>query len=91
MKKSELVAQVATVADLSQAAAGRALDAALAIIKATLHANGEVNLTGFGKFYVDERPAYTGRNPRTGKPISIAAAKQPKFRAGKGFKDAVNY
>jgi len=88
--KSDLIDAIAKSADISKAAAGRALDAAIQSIKDSLNKGEEVNLVGFGTFYVGERAARSGRNPRTGAAIEIAAAKTPKFRAGKGLKDAVN-
>ena len=90
MNKSELIDQIAQSADLSKAAAGRALDATIAAVKVALKKGGSVSLVGFGTFYVGKRAARTGRNPRTGATIKIKAAKVPKFRAGKGLKDAVN-
>ena len=90
MNKSELIDQIAKSADLSKAAAGRALDATIAAVKTPLKKGGEVTLVGFGTFYVGKRAARSGRNPRTGASIKIKAAKVPKFRAGKGLKDAVN-
>ncbi len=90
MNKSELIDQIATSADISKAAAARALDATLAAVKATLQQGGEVPLAGFGTFYVAERAARDGRNPQTGATVRIEAARVPKFRAGKGLKDAVN-
>ncbi len=90
MNKTELIDQIAASADISKAAAGRALDATVDAVKAALKAGDSVSLIGFGTFYVGERAARTGRNPRTGKTLTIAAAKTPKFRAGKGLKDAVN-
>ena len=90
MNKTELIDSIATQADISMAAAGRALDAAVETIKAALKAGDTVNLIGFGTFYVGERAARTGRNPRTGKTLEIKAAKSPKFRAGKGLKDSCN-
>ena len=89
MNKSELIDQIAASADISKAAAARALDATLAAVKATLQQGGEVPLTGFGTFYVAERAAREGRNPQTGATVRIEAARVPKFRAGKGLKDAV--
>lgn len=89
MKKSELINQIARSADISNAAAGRALDAAIGAIKGALKQGQTVPLTGFGSFYVTERPARKGRNPRTGATINIAAAKVAKFRPGKGLKDAL--
>ena len=90
MNKSELVEAIAKSADISKASAGRALDAALDAIKTALKNGDEVSLVGFGLFCVDERAARVGRNPSTGEAITIKAAKVPKFRAGKGLKDAVN-
>ena len=90
MNKSEMIDQIAESADLSKAAAGRALDATIAAVQAALKEGGMVTLVGFGTFYVGERAARSGRNPRTGDSIKIKAAKVPKFRAGKGLKDAVN-
>jgi DNA-binding protein HU-beta len=90
MNKTELIDQIAAAADISKAAAGRALDATVEAVKASLKAGDSVSLIGFGTFYVGERAAREGRNPRTGKSLKIKAAKVPKFRAGKGLKDAVN-
>jgi DNA-binding protein HU-beta len=90
MNKTELVDQIAASAEISKAAAARAVDAAVAAVKAALKAGDSVSLIGFGTFYVGERAARTGRNPQTGKTLKIKAAKVPKFRAGKGLKDAVN-
>ncbi len=90
MNKSELVDQIAKSADISKAAAGRALDAAVGAVKASLKKGQMVTLVGFGTFYVGKRAARVGRNPRTGATIKIKAAKTPKFRAGKALKDAVN-
>ena len=90
MNKSELIDQIAKSADLSKAAAGRALDATIAAVKTSLKKGGMVTLVGFGTFYVGKRAARTGKNPRTAAVLKIKAAKVPKFRAGKGLKDAVN-
>lgn len=90
MNKSELVDAIAESAEISKAAAGRALDAAMDAIKIALKKDDMVTLVGFGSFYVGERAARTGRNPRTGASIKIRSAKVPKFRAGKALKDAVN-
>lgn len=90
MNKTELIDQIATSAEISKAAAARALDATVEAVKTALKNGDTVNLIGFGTFYVGERPARTGRNPRTGKTLEIKAAKSPKFRAGKGLKDAIN-
>ena len=90
MNKSELIEQIARSAEISKAAAGRSLDATFAAVKASLKTGGMVTLVGFGTFYVGKRAARSGRNPRTGAAIKIKAARVPKFRAGKGLKDAVN-
>lgn len=90
MNKSELIDAIAASADITKADAGRALDAAVDAITAALKAGDQVTLVGFGTFAVKERAARTGRNPQTGKEISIAASKVPGFKAGKGLKDAVN-
>ena len=90
VNKSELIDQIASDADLSKAAAGRALDAAVAAVSKALKKGSTVTLVGFGTFYVGKRAARTGRNPRTGAAIKIKSAKVPKFRAGKALKDAVN-
>lgn len=88
--KSDLIEAIAKSADISKAAAGRALDATIETIKKSLKKGEDVSLVGFGTFYVGKRAARTGRNPQTGAAIKIKAAKVPKFRAGKGLKDAVN-
>ncbi len=90
MNKSELIDQIAKSADISKAAAGRALDATVGAIKTSLKKGGLVTLVGFGTFYVGKRAARMGRNPQTGAAIKIKAAKVPKFRAGKALKDALN-
>jgi DNA-binding protein HU-beta len=90
VNKSELIDVIAKRAEISKAAASRALDATVAGVMDALKSGDVVTLVGFGSFYVGERAARTGRNPRTGKNIKIKAAKVPKFRAGKGLKDAVN-
>ncbi|MDD2684611.1 MAG: HU family DNA-binding protein [Gallionella sp.] len=90
MNKSDLVEAIAKSADISKAAAGRALDATVESIKKALKKGDTVSLVGFGTFKVGKRAARNGRNPRTGATIKIKAAKVPKFSAGKGLKDAVN-
>ncbi len=90
MNKSELIAEIAESAELSKAAAGRALDGTLAAITKALQDGDQVTLIGFGSFLVRDRAARTGRNPQTGKPIKIKASKSPAFKAGKSLKDAVN-
>ncbi|HHN8402211.1 TPA: nucleoid-associated protein HU-beta [Morganella morganii] len=90
MNKSQLVDKIAADANISKAAAGRALDAIIGSVTDSLKGGDDVALVGFGTFTVRERAARKGRNPQTGKEIKIAAAKVPAFRAGKGLKDAVN-
>lgn len=90
MNKSELIDSIAASADLSKASAGRALDATIEAIGDALKGGDSVALVGFGTFAVKERAARTGRNPQTGNPIEIKAAKVPSFKAGKALKDAVN-
>ncbi|ROS00021.1 DNA-binding protein HU-beta [Sinobacterium caligoides] len=90
MNKSELIEAIAAQADLPKAAAGRALDAMIDSVAEELKKGEQVVLVGFGTFGVKERAARTGRNPRTGEPIQIAAATIPSFKPGKALKDAVN-
>jgi len=90
VNKSELVDAIAAEADISKAAAGRAVDAMVSAITAALQQGEQVSLVGFGTFSVRERAARTGRNPQTGENIEIRAAKIPAFKAGKALKDAVN-
>ena len=90
VNKNDLVAAVADGADLSKADAAKAVDAVFDSITDSLKSGGDVRLVGFGTFSVANRKASTGRNPRTGEAIQIPASKQPKFKAGKGLKDAVN-
>jgi len=90
VNKNELIAQVAETAELSKVDAARAVDAVFDSIAAVLKGGDEVRLVGFGTFLVTERAASEGRNPRTGETIKIPASKQPKFKPGKGLKDAVN-
>jgi len=90
MNKSELIAAIAEHANLSKADAGRSLDALTKTIETTLKAGDSIALVGFGSFEVKARAARTGRNPQTGREITIAAANVPSFKPGKGLKDAVN-
>jgi len=90
VNKFEIIEAVAKSADISKAAAGRALEGTVTAIKASLKKGGMVTLVGFGTFYVGKRAARSGRNPRTGATIKIKAARVPKFRSGKALKDAVN-
>ncbi|MBC7708427.1 MAG: HU family DNA-binding protein [Rhizobacter sp.] len=90
MNKAELIESIAKTADVSKAAATRALDGTIKAISLALKKGDVVTLVGFGSFYVGKRTARIGRNPRTGAAIKIKAAKVPKFRAGKALKDAIN-
>ena len=90
MNKSELIDAVANNADLTKAKAGDAVEAALGAITDALSSGDSVALVGFGTFSVRERGARTGRNPRTGESIQIAASRVPAFKAGKALKDAVS-
>ena len=90
MNKNDLVGSVADSAGLSKADAARAVDAVFNSISGSLSGGTEVRIVGFGTFNVTRRRASQGRNPRTGDPIQIPASNQPKFRAGKALKEAVN-
>jgi DNA-binding protein HU-beta len=90
VNKNDLVAAVAAATDMSKTDAGGAVDAVFDCITDALKGGNEVRLVGFGTFSVAQRAASEGRNPRTGETIAIPASKQPKFKAGKGLKDAVN-
>lgn len=90
MNKNDLIATVADSTGLSKGDAARAVDSVFTAITDALKGGDEVRLVGFGTFNVSHRAASQGRNPRTGEAINIAASKQPKFRAGKALKDAVN-
>lgn len=90
MNKSELIDAIAATADISKAAAARALDAVIDSVTDTLKNGDKVSLVGFGTFEVKERAARVGRNPKTGEEINIAASRVPSFKAGKALKDAVN-
>jgi DNA-binding protein HU-beta len=90
VNKSELIDQIASSADISKAAAGRALEATITAVETSLKNGDEVSLVGFGAFYVSKREERDGRNPQTGEVIKIKSAQVPKFRAGKALKDAVN-
>ncbi|WP_256364067.1 HU family DNA-binding protein [Aquaspirillum sp. LM1] len=89
VNKSELIDAMAASADISKAAAGKALDGMVDALTQALKQGDSVTLVGFGTFYVGERAERTGRNPKTGESIKIPAAKSPKFRAGKTLKDAL--
>ncbi|MGC6536355.1 MAG: HU family DNA-binding protein [Candidatus Puniceispirillaceae bacterium] len=90
MNKNDLISAVADSSGLSKADAGRAVDSVFGAIGDALKSGDEVRIVGFGSFSVAHRAASTGRNPRTGEPIQIAASKQPKFKAGAPLKAAVN-
>jgi DNA-binding protein HU-beta len=90
MNKNDLIAAVAEKTGLTKAQAGEAVDATFEAVTSTLKSGDEVRIIGFGNFTVSERAATEGRNPRTGETIQIPASKTPKFKAGKGLKDAVN-
>ena len=90
MNKTELIEHIAINADISKAAAARALESTIDAVKNTLKNGDSVSLVGFGTFTVGKRAARVGRNPRTGASIKITAARVPKFRPGKALKDALN-
>ena len=90
MNKQDLISTVAESSGLSKNDATKAVEGVFDAITGALKKGDEVRLVGFGTFSVANRAATTGRNPRTGEPIHIPASKQPKFKAGKGLKSAVN-
>lgn len=90
MNKAKLIDAVASAANLSRADAGRAVDAVVASVTSALSDGEQVSVVGFGTFSVKHRAARSGRNPRTGETIQIAASNVPGFKAGKALKDAVN-
>jgi DNA-binding protein HU-beta len=90
MNKQELIAVVAEQTGLARNDTARVVETMLDTITGQLTKGAEVRLVGFGNFSVTRRKASTGRNPRTGEPMSIKATSQPKFRPGKVLKDAVN-
>ncbi|MGD8910157.1 MAG: HU family DNA-binding protein [Chromatiales bacterium] len=90
MNKAELIEAMAEAADISKAAAGRALDGMVEAITDAMKKGDTLSLIGFGTFSVKERAAREGRNPQTGETITIKASKIPSFKAGKALKDAVN-
>lgn len=89
MNKGELIEALAAKSELSKAAAGRTLDALIEIITATVAKKEDVQLIGFGTFKAAKRSARTGKNPRTGEALKIAATTVPKFTPGSAFKAAV--
>lgn len=90
MNKQDLISAVADTSGLSKSDASRAVEGVFDSITAALKKGDEVRLVGFGTFSVSKRKASTGRNPRTGEAMTIKASTQPKFKPGKGLKDAVN-
>jgi DNA-binding protein HU-beta len=90
VNKTELIEHIAAKSDISKAAATRALTSMIEAVKKTLKKGDTVTLVGFGTFSVSKRAARMGRNPRTGAALKIKAAKVPRFKAGKGLKDALN-
>lgn len=90
MNKNDLIGAVADTSGLSKSQAASAVESVFDSISSALKKGDEVRLVGFGTFSVAKRKASTGRNPRTGEPMSIKASNQPKFKAGKGLKDSVN-
>ncbi len=90
MNKTELIDQIAHNADISKAAAKRALESFIESVKRTLKRGGSVSILGLGTFSVGKRAARIGRNPSTGAEIKIKAAKVPKFKAGKSLRDSLN-
>ena len=91
MNKSQLAESAAERAGLSKGDATKALDAVLDTIQSALQSGEKVSLTGFGTFEVRDRAARTARNPQTGAEMQVAASRAPAFKAGKGFKEAVNH
>lgn len=91
MNKTEIIDSIAAEAGLTKADAGKALNAFTAAITKALKSGDSVTLVGFGTFKVNARAARTGRNPRTGAELKIAARKAPAFTAGKTLKDAINH
>ena len=90
MNKQDLISAVADTSGLQRGDASRAVDAVFDTIAATLKKGEDVRLVGFGTFSLSKRKASTGRDPRTGEPMTIKASSQPKFKPGKLLKDSVN-
>ncbi len=90
MNKNELIATVANSTGLSKSQSAEAIEAVIDTVTAQLRSGSDVRLVGFGTFSISRRQATTGRNPRTGETINIAASNVPKFKAGKALKDGVN-
>lgn len=89
MTKAELIDNIAKEAKIPRAAAERAVNSFTATITEVLKGGNKITLPGFGTFLVSNRSARKGRNPRTGQEIDIPAVRIPKFKSGKGLKDAV--
>lgn len=89
MNKSDLVAKISSLSELTKSDASKAVDGIFDAITHALKKNGEIRFVGFGTFSVVTRAASEGRNPRTGEKIKIPASKLPKFKAGKSLKEAV--
>ena len=90
MNKTELIEHISKRADISKAAAARALDAMCDAVRSSMRKGDSVAIVGFGTFAAEQRVARTGRNPRTGLPVKIKATRIPKFRAGRTLRDAIN-
>ena len=90
MNKAELIEAIVKETELSKAAATRVLNSVIETITKTVAKKQDVQLIGFGTFKAAKRAARTGKNPRTGEKLKIAAATVPKFTAGAAFKAAVN-
>ena len=90
MNKNDLVSAVSSSTGMSKVDSVKAVEGVFDAISGALSSGGDVRIVGFGTFSVANRKATTGRNPRTGQAIQIPASKQPKFKAGKGLKEAVN-
>ena len=89
LTKADIIEQLAKKCKCSNAAAKSCLEALVDIIIKSLKQGKDVGLTGFGTFTISKRKARTGRNPQTGEQIRIPAKKMPRFKAGKGLKEAI--
>ena len=90
MNKTELVAAISEKTELTKKDSEKALKALIDVVAEELKKGEKIQLVGFGTFEVSERAERTGRNPQSGKEMVIPASKAPKFKAGRGLKDAVN-
>jgi DNA-binding protein HU-beta len=90
MNKNDLISAVADSSGLSRSDAAKGVEGVFDALTGALKKGDDVRLIGFGTFSIARRKASTGRNPRTGEAMQIKASNQPKFKAGKGLKDAVN-